>query len=148
MTRLFWLVAGLALLAGAPLAAAPALKEQKTDLSKLEGDWKVESWTQLGQPVGMTGTWSFKGDKYTLDQRIAQWTNVEDGTIKLEQGKGAIDLAITGGSCAGKDQPGIYKFDGDTLIFCFAWPGVTERPTEFASTAANRWILVTLKRAK
>ena len=147
MNRPLRLVAVLALLAGPPTALpAPALKEPKNDLSKLEGEWKIESWVQLGQPIAITATWSFKGDKYTLDQG----GNVEEGTIKLEQGKGpaVIDLAITGGSCAGKDQPGIYKLDGDTLTCCFAWPGVAERPTEFASTAANRWILVTLKRAK
>ena len=55
---------------------------------------------------------------------------------------------MTGGNCAGKYQEGIYKFDGDALVCCFAWPGVVGRPTEFASTADNRWILVTLKRKK
>src|SRR3954470_10225030 len=137
----------LAHLAEPAAPAAPALKEGKNDLKKLEGEWKIESRVQLGQPVPMTASWSFKGYKYTLDMGP---TNREEGTIALGQGKApaTVDLAITGGSCAGKDQPGIYKFDGDPLIFCFAWPGVTERPTDFASTAENRWILVTLKRAK
>jgi uncharacterized protein (TIGR03067 family) len=141
------LALALALLAGPPSApAAPALKDGKNDLKKLDGEWKVESWVQLGRPIPMTATWSFTGDKYALDMG----TNREEGTIALGQAKtpATIDLAITGGGCAGKDQPGIYKFDGDTLIFCFAWPGVAERPTDFASTAENRWILITLKRAK
>jgi uncharacterized protein (TIGR03067 family) len=128
--------------------AAPGLKDKddKNDLKKFEGDWKVESWVQFGQPVPMNAKWSFKGDKYALDME----SNLEEGSIKLDQGKklATIDLAITGGSCKGKDQPGIYKLDGDTMTFCFAWPGTPDRPTDFASTQENRCILITLKRAK
>src|SRR3954463_2272586 len=86
----------LAHLAEPAAPAAPALKEGKNDLKKLEGEWKVESWVQLGRPVTLTATWSFKGDKYTLDQGP---TNQEEGTIALGQAKtpATIDLTITGG---------------------------------------------------
>src|SRR5690349_13499957 len=110
MNRPLCLAVAVSLLAGRPTAtAAPALKEGKNDLKKLEGEWKIESWVQLGRPIPMTATWSFKGDKYALDMG----NNQEEGTIALGQAKtpATIDLAITGGSCAGKDQPGIYKFD-------------------------------------
>lgn len=144
MNRPLLLAALVAITTGA--VAAPGPKGDKSDLKKLEGDWKVESWVQLGQTIPLNATWSFKGDKYTLDQG----SNLEEGTIKLDPGKkpAAIDLAITGGSCKGKNQPGIYKIDGDTLTMCFAWPDVTDRPTDFTSTADNRWILVTLIRVK
>jgi uncharacterized protein (TIGR03067 family) len=150
MNRPVLLAVGLACLAGlAAATAAPApkvAKEDKGDLKKLEGDWTIESWTQFGQPIAATWTWSFKGEKYTLDQG----TNLEEGTIKLDPKKEppVMDLDITGGNCRGKAQPGIYKLDGDTLTLCFAWPGDTDRPTEFASTADKRWVLITLKRAK
>lgn len=149
MNRRRSLAIALTVLAGAlGTNAAPGLKEKddKTDLKKLEGDWKVESWVQLGQVVPMDASWSFKGDKYTLDMG----SNLEEGTIKIDQGKkpATMDLEITGGNCKGKDQPGIYKFDGETLILCFAWPGTADRPTEFKSTAEGRTILITLKRAK
>jgi uncharacterized protein (TIGR03067 family) len=147
MNRPLSLALGLAALAGAAgVLAAPGLKDDKNDLKRLEGDWKIESWEQLGQPVQMNATWSFKGDKYAL----AIGANLEEGTIKIDQRKKppAIDLEITGGNCKGKDQPGIYKLDGDTLTMCFAWPGTADRPTEFQSTAEGRTILVTLKRAK
>jgi uncharacterized protein (TIGR03067 family) len=146
MYRSICLVVALVFLAG--LTAAPGLKEKedKSDLKKLEGEWKIESWIQIGQNVAMEATWSFNGEKYTLTMPA----NTEEGTIAIDQAKkpATIDLTITGGNCKGKDQPGIYKFDGDALIMCFAWPGTTERPTDFTSTAGNRCILVTLKRAK
>lgn len=132
------------------LVAAPAPKEkdkdEKADLKKLQGEWTIESWEQVGQSLGVTGTWVFKDEKYTLDQS----GNLEEGTIKLDSTKkpAVLDLDITAGNCQGKQQPGIFKFDGDSLILCFAWPGTTERPTEFSSTMDNRCILITLKRAK
>jgi uncharacterized protein (TIGR03067 family) len=151
MNRPVWLALVLACLVAPVAAPAPGLKDDKGDklkaeLKKLEGDWVIESWTQIGQQIPMQATWSFKGDKYTLEQG----TNTEEGSIKLDPDKkpAVLDLDITGGSCAGKQQPGIYKFDGDTLICCFAWPGTTDRPTEFESTPGNRWILITLKRKK
>ena len=150
MNRPVLFAVGLVCLAGLEALAAPAPKPapkpDQNDLKKLEGDWKIESWTQFGAQVGANWTWTFKGDKYTLDQG----TNLEEGTIKLDPKKDppVMDLEITGGNCKGKDQPGIYKLDGDTLTVCFAWPGVADRPTEFTSTADNRWILIVLKRGK
>jgi len=150
MNRLILLAIGLAALADVSGgAAAPGLKEGKkeeSDVQKLEGDWTIESWVQFGQPINAKWTWSFKGEKYTLDQG----TNLEEGTIKLDPKKkpATIDLAITGGKCAGNDQPGIYKVDGDTLTMCLAWPGTTDRPTAFESPADKQWILITFKRAK
>jgi uncharacterized protein (TIGR03067 family) len=150
MNRSHRLAVVLAFVAG-PLGAiaAPGLKDgkdDKSDLKKLEGDWTIESWVQIGQTVPMDATWNFKGDKYTLNMGA----NLEEGSITIDQSKkpSIMDLTITGGTCKGKDQPGIYKFDGDSLICCFAWPGTTDRPTDFTSTTDNRYILITLKRTK
>jgi uncharacterized protein (TIGR03067 family) len=149
MIRFRTLAVSFAILAGtvaAPAAPGPKEKEDKSDLKKLQGDWEVTSWVQLGQELNMKAKWSIKDDKYTLEMDA----NLEEGTIKIDPAKkpATIDLAISGGNCKGKDQPGIYKFDGDTIVFCFAWPGTTDRPTEFQSTAEGRTILITMKRSK
>src|SRR5205085_1636361 len=140
MKRFTPLAVSLAITLGA--IAAPAPKEEKSDLKKLQGSWTIDSWHQLGQPLDIHGTWVFDGEKYTLDTG----TNLEEGTIKLDTSKKMpmIDLTITGGNCKGNDQPGIYKLEGDTVTLCFAWPGKTNRPEKLESTQENNFILITL----
>ena len=130
--------------------AAPAPKELKSDLSKLEGDWVFVSWEHAGvklvEQARESAKWSVKGDKYKFEiQGIG-----EEGTLKLDSSKkpATIDLAITEGNDKGKSQLGIYKIEKDTITFCFARPDARERPTEFSTNAENNQILVTLKRAK
>lgn len=150
MSRSLSLAVAFVFLAGSLGAiAAPGLKEKedKSDVKKLQGEWVIESWTQFGQAINTNQwTWTFKDDKYTFDQK----SNLEEGSVKIDQAKkpATIDLTITGGNCKGNEQPGIYKIEGDTLTLCLAWPGNTDRPTDFTSTAAQRWILITLKRTK
>ncbi len=43
-------------------------------------------------------------------------------------------------------MPGIYKFDGESLIICVAYNGVT-RPTDFTAPKASKRRLTTYKRA-
>jgi uncharacterized protein (TIGR03067 family) len=131
------------------IVAAPAPKD-KDDLAKLQGDWTFTSWDQSGVPLNEralpTAKWSVKDNKYTFEiQGVA-----EEGTIKLDPAKkpATIDLEITAGNDKGQTQLGLYKIDGETVTFCFARPGVKERPTEFKSTEENGCILVTIKKSK
>jgi uncharacterized protein (TIGR03067 family) len=148
----FAVVVGLlALTLGAMAAPSKDKKEDKDDAKKMEGAWKVETWEQGGVALpaeGLEGaTWTVKGDKYTF----AMGGNVEEGSLKLDPAKkpATIDLDIKAGNCKGQTQAGIYKFDGDTMTFCFNRPGGTGRPTEFKSTEeGDTFIVVTLKRHK
>jgi uncharacterized protein (TIGR03067 family) len=132
--------------------AAPKLPEskEKDDLSKFLGEWSITEWNYAGNaiPVNLlaNAAFTFAKDKYTFQIGFA----AEEGTIKLDPKAKmpTIDLIIKTGNDAGKEQPGIYKLEGDTITICFALPGIAERPTEFTSTAGNRQILATLKRKK
>ena len=73
-----------------------------------------------------------------------------EATFKLDPSKKpkTFDLTITSeGDNKGKTQLGVYKIDGDTLMFCIA-PFDGARPTEFASEKGSGRILTTYKRVK
>ena len=141
----------LGLLAGTLLAAPrPKDEKDKDDLKKFDGNWTFSSWQHSGLPLAAisleSAKWSVKGDKYTFEISGVK----EEGTLKLDSTKkmATIDLAITSGNDEGSTQLGIYKFDGEALVFCFSRPGVKDRPTEFTTTEENANILVTIKRTK
>ena len=75
------------------------------------------------------------------------------GTFKVDPSKKPkeIDMKITEdetGKHKGKTAQGIYALDGDTLKWCVAEPGTTERPKEFAAPADTKLMFITLKREK
>ena len=140
----------LALSLGAVAAPDKDKKDNKDDVKKMEGEWKVTAWEQGGtalQAVNLEGsTWTVKGDKYTFEMG----PTTEEGTIKLDPDKkpAALDLTITSGADKGKEQLGIYRIERDAIVFCLARPGDKERPTEFAATENDTHMLLMIKRAR
>lgn len=58
-----------------------------------------------------------------------------------------IDYDMTGGFTAGRKQLGIYRTSGDTVWFCFGYPG-NARPTAFESRPGTNVTCSTWKREK
>ena len=133
----------LAVLAVGLLLGADAKNE------KLEGTWKAVAAVQNGQEQNDAGehTLTFTGDTFTVardgEARIK-------GTFKTDATKKpkTIDWIVKEGRNAGKTIVGIYELDGDTLKWCGAEPGSTERPTELSSGEGSKRLFVTLKREK
>jgi uncharacterized protein (TIGR03067 family) len=124
--------------------AAPALR---ADDAKVEGDLKK-----------MQGTWVRAGDegpdlKWVIEgDNLKASVNGQDYTCKLKLDAKATphpsaDLAIKDGpgDSAGKTSKGIYKFEGDRLVFCVTMPGGETRPTEFKNVEEERFVF-TLKK--
>ena len=99
------------------------------DLKKMQG-----TWVRAGEE-GPELKWEIKGDSLKADVDGMVYTTTLTLDPKATPHPTA-DLKITDGpgNSAGKVSKGIYKFDGDKLIFCVTPPGGEKRPTEFTSS--------------
>lgn len=134
-------------LALAALIVAPALPRAFADDEKVDGDLKK-----------MQGQWSTKagnGDKvtYTIDGKrlkvVAPSRTYEIVLTLVEDAKPekTIDFKIIEApeDAKGQTSKGIYKFDGEKFVFCFAPQG--DRPAKYEMEGYEK-ILVTLTRDK
>jgi uncharacterized protein (TIGR03067 family) len=143
----------LAFVALGLLLGADAPKEDvKKDKENLRGTWKAVTAEQRGESKNdeEDHRLSFDGDKFSIkrgDQTMIQGTFKLDPSKKLKE----IDMNITEdetGKHTGKTALGIYALEGDTLKWCVAEPGTSERPKEFSAPADTKLMFITLKREK
>jgi uncharacterized protein (TIGR03067 family) len=143
----------LAFLALGLLVGSDSPKEEvKKIQEKLQGTWKPVSVEQRGESKedDEDHRLIFDGNKFRIkrgDDTMIQ------GTFKLDPSKKPkeIDMKITedeNGEHKGKTAIGIFALDGDTLKWCIAEPGTTERPKEFSAPADTKFMFITLKREK
>ena len=142
----------LIVVAGLLVAADSKDDAGKKDLEKLQGTWKPVSVEQRGESKEDEEDHRlvFDGNKFRIkrgDETMIQ------GTFKLDPSKKpkAIDMMITedeNGEHKGKTALGIFALDGDTLKWCVAEPGTTERPKDFSAPADTNLMFITLKREK
>jgi uncharacterized protein (TIGR03067 family) len=121
---------------------APAAKDAKKDPPSLVGVWVAEKGTRDGDDRAVAaGSLTVE---FTADGKVS----VQEGSKRV----GPVEYRVEPkGSPAEIDvkemeMVGIYKVDGDTLTLCLGDGG--KRPTEFASPAGSKTMLLTLKRAK
>jgi uncharacterized protein (TIGR03067 family) len=130
------------------LAASPAFAGSASDQEKFQGAWQRVSIIDDGKMVegAEKGSVVFSGNEYTLKDGD---TVKSTGTYKLDESKSPkeFDVMPGAGPYKGKTLKGIYKFDGDQLIYCIAGPDL-DRPKEFASPAGSKLRLYTNKRVK
>jgi uncharacterized protein (TIGR03067 family) len=141
-------IAGLALLIAGVAGAADGPADE---VKKFEGAWAFESALLEGKALPAAELEKvrvvFKGDTFKLmegDKELAA------GTFKVDPGQkpAAIDTTMTAGPDKGKEEKGIYKFDGDKLVLCFGHGDKAPRPKEFESKEGGKTELSVLKRAK
>jgi uncharacterized protein (TIGR03067 family) len=132
------------------LSTAAAQKEgaAKRELEKFQGKWATVSITVDAQDEDEIKDRfiAIKGEKATF---LDKDTERGKGSMKIDPGKSPahIDFTYEDGPAKGKTLKGIYKFEGDTLTFCYGGFG-EDRPSEFASKAGSGSILIVQKRAK
>jgi len=130
------------------LAACAAFANGAGDEDKFKGAWQRVSIIDDGKMVedADKGSVVFGAGEYTLKEGDMVKSK---GTYKLDESKDPkeFDVMPGAGPNKGKTLKGIYKFDGDKLIYCIAGPGL-DRPKEFASPAGSKLRLYTNKRVK
>jgi len=140
--KVLFLVA-MVVLAGS-LQGADATKDP------LHGTWQAQSVEDDGnKPRPDDHFLIFKGDTFSVQVKgkvVAQGTYTSDPGKKPK----SLDMTITDGkeSIKGKTSLGIFAIEGDTLQWCAAKPGETERPKDFTAPLGSHRLLATFKRAK
>lgn len=127
------------------LALAAEEKSAKAD-DPLAGSWEVVSMlidgeaNQIGEAI-----LTCKDGSYTLKIGDRQ---IEAGKYKLDAKADpkTIDLEITEGDDRGKKQVGIWKFEKEQLVLCFAFPAADKRPKAFSGAKDSEQILVRMKK--
>jgi uncharacterized protein (TIGR03067 family) len=122
----------------------------KKDLSRLQGEWSMQSGTADGFVLPEAIRTSFKrvckgneltvknGDEVIMRAKI---------TIDPSKTPKTIDYDVIEGPTKGKKHLGIYEFDGSTMRSCFGAPDM-ERPTDFTSKQGDKRTLSEWKRDK
>jgi uncharacterized protein (TIGR03067 family) len=136
-----------ALLAAVGAAGNAGDKAGKKDEDRIRGTWLPVSAEEGGRKEPDE---KLKDSKIVFGEGGKLSVTIQgkemEGTYKLDATKKpkAIDVTINEG---GKDEThkGIYHLEKDSLKLCFADP---DRPTEFATQAGTKSLLLVLKRAK
>lgn len=111
-------------------------------LSKLRGHWKSVTWVISGREENKYRKRNLTHVSGTTLTFFLDGKKQGTGTIRVDTTKTPhhIDLTYNGGPMEGKTLLGIYKFDGDRYVNCYAQAG-DARPKEFKSTPENRYFL-------
>src|SRR5262249_17395118 len=126
-----------------PAAAGPRQPAQK-DIDRLRGTWKVLAVTADGKEAGAE---MFAKVRYVFDGDSLEYREEnggKPGRYKLDTTAPPLGIDVIGPNGAVTAR-GIYRFDGDVLIWCFV-KGAEKRPTEFASPAESATVLIRLKK--
>src|SRR5262245_48514158 len=126
------------------LVGADDPKPGEKDQDRLQGTWKITEITLSGKELALSEVakvrFIFEGKNLEYIGPMQS----DKGTFKLDVtvSPRAIDMLNKDGKTT---STGIYKFDGNELIWCYAKsPG--ERPTEFRSKEDSGVILMRLKK--
>lgn len=133
----------------AALAMFPASKltlihgQGEGDGGKIQGTWTVSTGEKAGRKAPAEG---LKDVRMTFSGEEFAWKTGEKeikGKFSLDATKAPKEISM---SAEDKKLVGIYKLDGDELKICV---GIgDDRPTDFATKAGAKSLLIVLKREK
>lgn len=137
------------LLVGGLLLGAPASKEVKAELVKLQGTWKAVG----GEKQGKKADEAIKKGDMKLVIKNDKWTitGIEEGQTQKSEKTGTLELDLSTDPKSmdmvfegGGQFMAIYELDGDKLTICFGM----ERPKDFETDAESFERLIVYERQK
>ena len=139
------MAAGLGLLLLFP-AATPA-----ADATALQGVWRgarFSSGKGEDPAKGVALELTFK-DGHLNGKRLPEEKLIGEGEIKISADGKCLDATGSTGGFKGKLFPGIFKIEGDTLLWCVTASGnVEDRPASFVAEPARKSYLIIARRHK
>lgn len=139
------LAAGLGWLLLLP-ATVPA-----ADAGALQGVWRGARFSAgKGEDPdkGVALELTFKGN-HINGKRLPEEKLIGEGDFKVLADGKRLDATGATGGFKGKSYPGIFKIQGDTLLWCVTTSGNPEdRPTDFVAEPAKKSYLIIVKRHK
>lgn len=129
-------------------AAWPGLARYVDRLRRLEGTWAFRTLEVDGakMPIAATGESRLliDGDRFRMESPEANYEGIFD--IDIETSPHTIDIDFVDGPEAGNRSEGIFEIDGDRLMICLGFAGVS-RPKGFKTTRGSGHALEHLTRA-
>ena len=129
-------------------AAWPKLAHHVEQLRAFEGEWAFESIEVDGSPMpgAMMGSsrMLIDGDRFRMESPGAAYEGIF--TIDVDADPAQIDIEFVEGPDAGNWSYGIFRLDGDDLLFCLGLTGAS-RPTSFTTSAGSSHALERLRRS-
>lgn len=136
----------LAALGGA--VSADDKPEQAEAIKKLQGAWIVKTAQISGQPLPDEIGRSIKLEINKSDYTTLVGGRPDKGSFEIDVAKTPMQMTIKGksGPNSGKTLPCIFEFQGKNVRICYGLDG-KNRPSEFKTTAMDKFFLVTYEKA-
>ena len=138
---------GTALAAGLGLFLLLPGTSTAADTTALQGTWRGTRYSEGkgdDPSKGVALELTFK-DNHVNGKRLPEEKPVGEGEVKISEDGKCMD----GTNTKGKVCPGIFKIDGDTLLWCVTTTGNAEdRPKDFVAEPGKKSYLIIVKRQK
>lgn len=120
---------------GISLALFGSLMVAAVEAGELDGKWTIVGVERAGAAVAnlVGGQRIIAGNSYKI---VPKTGDTVEGTLSSDAAAKTVDMTAASGQFKGQTLKGIYRLEGNRLTICFA-PAGKERPSDFASTAAN-----------
>jgi uncharacterized protein (TIGR03067 family) len=122
----------------------------KKELDIIQGQWTVKWIEQDGKKFELDErVCVFRGNKCTWHKGAPQESKGEQATFEIDPTCAPKIIDYTAPAVNGTKKEGIYKIEGDTMVWClYEGEGAKNRPSEFKTTPGSDCVMIWFTRSK